>query len=405
MLVSSTHRAGQHRRHDLVTYGNAATTRTESPARKLVRMLPLEGFRVGVSADRRAGEQVEYLHTQGATVVRAATEQTVIADPDSLREATLRLISCPPDIFVATSAVGVRSWMTHLTSWGMDEDVRTSLAHTRIFALGQETVGELAAAELEPTMKTEADPDRVAEILRWESRNVERVAVQVDGEDSTDIVRVLTDAGVTVERLATYRWQLPDDRGPAGALIRALCRGSIHAVTFTTAAAVRGAFEIAAELGLDDELRRCFRLGVVAACVGPQAADAARQNGIDDPLVPQLPRVAYLLRDLTACLGRKRKALTARGSSAIVQGELVCVDGERLVLSTRERMLFDAFADRPGQVLSKDELLKTAWPGRRNQGHLVEVTVARLRDRLGPAFGPAIVAVRRRGYRLDARAG
>jgi len=55
-------------------------------------------------------------------------------------------------------------------------------------------------------------------------------------------------------------------------------------------------------------------------------------------------------------------------------------------------------ARRPGAVVSKKALLEEVWEGE-SDDHVVEVTVARLRHRLGAA-GASIETVVRRGYRL-----
>ena len=365
-------------------------------------MRPLEGFRVGVTTGRRATEQLDHLEQQGASVMHAPTERTVLADPAELRDATLSLISAPPDLLVASSAVGIRSWLTHATSWGLDEAVRTSLRETRILSIGHDTTGELVAAGLDPVLRAEADMTSTAEMLRRECSSRRHVVLQLDDEDSTELAKVLADAGAAVETLATYRRTLPDDHAPAHALVRSVTSGRVHAVTFTTSAAVTGLIDLATEIDQRDALLGSLRDGVVAACVGPQAAAAVRAHGVD-PLVPHLPRVAYLLRDLGTELVASRRTLVARGSRVVAQGDLVLVDGDAVQLSDRERAVFDLFVRNCGMVLSKEEILRTLWNGQRSGEHLVEVTVARLRERLGPSFAGAIVAVRRRGYRLDAR--
>ena len=50
-------------------------------------------------------------------------------------------------------------------------------------------------------------------------------------------------------------------------------------------------------------------------------------------------------------------------------------------------------------VVSKNEMMHTVW-GANVDDHVLEVTVGRLRRRLGPA-GTAICTVVRRGYRLE----
>jgi len=76
----------------------------------------------------------------------------------------------------------------------------------------------------------------------------------------------------------------------------------------------------------------------------------------------------------------------------------VAVDGRAVSLSAREFYLLKTFADHPGQVLSRQELLSMAWgidfdP----QTNVVDVYVGYLRRKLGE---PTIATVRGAGYRL-----
>ena len=90
------------------------------------------------------------------------------------------------------------------------------------------------------------------------------------------------------------------------------------------------------------------------------------------------------------------------GTSVRVQGRLALIDGSQAAwLTDRERALLTALLDRQGAVLSKPELLRRVWRGTETDEHLVEVTVARLRQRLGPA-SDGIETVVRRGYRVSA---
>ena len=72
-------------------------------------------------------------------------------------------------------------------------------------------------------------------------------------------------------------------------------------------------------------------------------------------------------------------------------------------LPERERVLLEALAERPGAVVSKRALLRRVWGPGETDEHVVEVTIARLRQRLGVA-GAGIETVIRRGYRLRSAA-
>ncbi len=77
----------------------------------------------------------------------------------------------------------------------------------------------------------------------------------------------------------------------------------------------------------------------------------------------------------------------------------VTVDGRAVSLSAREFSLLKAFADHPGQVLSRQELLSMAWGMDFDpQTNLVDVYVGYLRRKVGE---PVIQTVRGAGYCLQ----
>jgi DNA-binding response OmpR family regulator len=77
----------------------------------------------------------------------------------------------------------------------------------------------------------------------------------------------------------------------------------------------------------------------------------------------------------------------------------VTVDGRAVSLSAREFALLKAFADHPGQVLSRQELLSMAWDINFDPNtNLVDVYVGYLRRKLGE---PTITTIRGAGYRLQ----
>ena len=81
---------------------------------------PLRGYRVGVTAARKADEQITLLERRGADVEWAAA---LSVEPNrinetALRAATEQVLTAPVDLFVATTGIGVRSWLRAAESWG-----------------------------------------------------------------------------------------------------------------------------------------------------------------------------------------------------------------------------------------------------------------------------------------------
>jgi two-component system, OmpR family, response regulator len=75
---------------------------------------------------------------------------------------------------------------------------------------------------------------------------------------------------------------------------------------------------------------------------------------------------------------------------------------DRIDLSTKEFALLEAFMRRPGEVLSRLELLEHAWDfGYENRSNVIDVYVRYLREKIDRPFGvTSIETVRGAGYRL-----
>jgi two-component system OmpR family response regulator len=77
-------------------------------------------------------------------------------------------------------------------------------------------------------------------------------------------------------------------------------------------------------------------------------------------------------------------------------------DETEIHLSTKEFAILETFMRRPGQVLSRFELLEHAWDyGYENRSNVIDVYVRYLREKIDRPFGrKSIETVRGAGYRL-----
>ena len=363
---------------------------------------PLDGFVVGVTADRRASEQAELLRRRGAEVVLGPSIETAyLADDDALRATTLLLIEDPPDYLAATTGIGMRAWFEAAQVWGLCDALLHALGDTRIVARGPKAAGAVQAAGLSVWRRAANEQmDQLLAHLLHEPLAGARVAVQLYGTPAPEITGRLSDAGAAVVEVPVYRWRTPEDPAPALRLAQAAIDGRLHAVTFTAAPAVANLFALAAGAGIAGALRDAFnREAVVAACVGPVCARGASAAGILAPLVPPVGRLGLMVRALSERLAGERQTVAMAGVDVVLQGLVAMVGESRVRLNSRERALLDALTSRPGMVVSRPVLVREMWRSNGADPHAVEVAVARLRPRLGPA-GAALVAVPGRGYRL-----
>ncbi|HEX9505381.1 MAG TPA: uroporphyrinogen-III synthase, partial [Acidimicrobiia bacterium] len=225
------------------------------------------------------------------------------------------------------------------------------------------------------------------------------VVIQEHGHQAAEFAAALRAAGAAVAEVPVYRWRLPDDPLPARRLVEGVRDGRVDAVTFTSAPAVHNLFQIAAHDGAADALRHAFNRGVVAGCVGSVCADAAHDEGITAPVFPATGRLGLLVRALSHQFHETRRVLRLGGVAVTIQGNVVLVGDTKTQLTPRERGVIDVLAARPGVVVSRATLLQQVWGSPDQDPHALEMTVARLRAKLGPC-GRALHTSPRRGYRL-----
>ncbi len=361
----------------------------------------LEGFTVGVTADRRADEQAELLRRRGAEVVIGNTVRTENwADEVAISEATAQVIAEPPDVLIATTGIGIRGWLAFAETQGTDADLLVALAASRIVARGPKAGGAVQQAGLD-VADTEASEqlDNLVDRLIRNGVRGKVVALQLYGSPAHRAVSALEDAGARVVAVPVYRWTLPDDHEPAVRLVKACLEGRLDAVTFTSPPSLDHMFAIAGREGLDEALRAAMNGGVLCACVGPVTAASAQAQGINDPVFPERGRLGLMVRRLAEVLHSRHRHLMTRRSDVVIQGCTVRSGSGRVTLSRREGAVLNVLARRPGAVVGRPLLLREVWTGSGSL-HVVDVTVGRLRHRLQP-LGLSIRSTPRRGYRLD----
>jgi len=211
----------------------------------------------------------------------------------------------------------------------------------------------------------EAILNSIAVSLRTEGYDVR---AEVDG---TDIVRLAEEFRPDLVALDI---RLP--KGPDGYAIARLLRSSSDLpLLFVTAADSLDARLEGFDVGADDYLVKPFSMAELLARIHALLRRAGR-------LSSQVRQVGDLLVDETA-----RAVLRA---------------GVPVTLTRTEFALLNALAQRPGQVLSKTQLLTLVWGFDAYGTNLVEVHVSTLRRKL-EARGPRLVhTVRGAGYVLRA---
>ena len=367
--------------------------------------LPLAGFRVGVTATRKAEEQIGLLERRGADVewAPALSMDPNRVDQDELRAATEDVLARPVDMFLTTTGIGTKAWFDAAESWGLLEPLLAVLSQTEILARGPKSVGALRARGLRELWTPASEAfDEVLEHLRGRDLTGKHILVQEHGQSLSMVAHALRRRGAEVTTLTVYRVESAADPEPMFRMIDHLAEGELDAVTFTSAPAVAAFMTAVGSVGRRDEVVAGFQADVVAACVGPVTAAAFELWGVPT-IYPDRSRTAAMVKQLETELPSRRAGRSLElvgGHQLLLHGEDVLLDGVEVTLSPAPAAVLAALVTNPGNVVSRGALLAELPSGTANSEHAVEMAVARLRSALGTR---TIQTVVKRGYRLAVR--
>lgn len=360
----------------------------------------LEGFRIGVTSDRRSADLIDALARRGAQVLHAPTLRMANAvSDDPVIDDTRAIIEARPDVLLATTAYGVRRWFEVADAAGLGEALLDVLADTAILVRGPKARGGIRAAGLNDVGMSaeETTESLIDEVLATRPAGL-TVAVQLHGFLNPSQLDRLRDAHDRVLTVEPYRWIEPDEGDErVDRLIEAACTGGLDCITFTSAPAVHALFAAAEVRGRYEDLVDAMCGPVVAAAVGPVTAAPLVAAGIT-PIQPERFRMGALIRLVCEHLESARVIrLDTRHGPLALRGSVVDIDDRRVALAPVALMILRSLVQARGSVVGR-ERLASALPGT-NDEHALEVALSRLRQTIGV---PGLIAtVVKRGYRID----
>ena len=367
---------------------------------------PLGGFVVGVTADRKASEQVSMLERCGAQcVVGPVMRRRSGRDDQELLRVTQHLVNNPPNYVIFTTGAGAIDWFEVADSGELMSELVEITIGARLLVRDRKAEG--AAVRLGLDVQWKAPNGKLDELISYLSKRRirnKKIAVQFDGNPSPEALLKLRELDAEIVQVHPYEWAEPENRNASVRLVRLVAESSLDAITFTSRAAVKNFMAIADSVDLTSQVVDALNTTVLPACIGPVCVEGTHEFGIERAVMPDHARLGSLVAMLASHFDGRSTPLTLNGIDVEMRGHQLTVAGTTPKLATtRERQVLTVLAERPGVVYSKKKLLKLVWGGSTADEHVVEVTVGRLRRRLGIA-GAGVETVRRRGYRLRSEA-
>ncbi|GGA59650.1 uroporphyrinogen-III synthase [Pseudoclavibacter endophyticus] len=362
----------------------------------------LDGFRVGVTSDRRSDELIAALARRGAECVHAPTIRMANEDDLAQIEAeTGAIVDAAPHVLLATTSYGIRRWFDVADEAGLGGPLVERLGRAEILVRGPKARGAIRAAGLDDEGMGEVETTEALVDYAIE-RGVDgrTVAVQLHGATDERQLARLRAAGATVLTVSPYVWHEHEDRPRVDRLIELIIAGGVDAVTFTSAPAAEALFRAAAQVGAETDLRSAFRGvpglgGVAAVAVGPVTAEPIIERGVV-PIVPQRFRMGAMIKSLCdELIDEHVVGIDTVAGQLTLRGRTMVHGGEATSLSPTSLALIRALIAARGALVTRVDLGRAASVS--GEGVSIDMAMSRLRAALPSDVVQTIV---KRGYRL-----
>ena len=287
-------------------------------------MSDFAGLRVLALESRRAAELAKLISNYGGGPVVAPAMREVPLETNiealSFAEA---LLAGKFDVVIFLTGVGTRAVVSVAETKYSRDDFISALKRTKVIPRGPKPIAVLRELGVTPAF-TVPEPNTWRELLQalddaaksspeFHLRGA-RVALQEYGVSNPELIAGLTERGWIVTRVPVYQWALPEDVAPLQSAIRELAAGKLDAVLLTTGIQVAHLFQVAAEMKLEEAMRRGLRRTIVAS-IGPTTSEELQRKRIQPDLEPSHPKMGFLVKETAeraaALLSKKRQGIAS----------------------------------------------------------------------------------------------
>lgn len=261
-----------------------------------------DGLRVLALESRRSVEVTKLIRTYGGEplVVPSMREVPLESNTEAL-EFSDQLVAGEFDLVVFFTGVGVKALLEIVQTRHDRESFLQALRGVKVAARGPKPGGALRELDV-PITVTAADPFTWRELMValevkfGEELGQMRVAVQEYGASNVEFLEELTAKCAKVTRVPVYQWALPEDIRPLQECVGTIVSGGLDVVLFMTAVQVVHLFQIAAQMGREDELRAGLAAMVVVS-IGPTTSEEMSRYGLVPDFEPSHPKMGFMVNE------------------------------------------------------------------------------------------------------------
>jgi uroporphyrinogen-III synthase len=262
-----------------------------------------QGLKVLALESRRAPELAKLIASYGGVPTVAPALREVPLESNSEAVAFVSALSKGEfDMVIFLTGVGTRALASVAENVYPREQFVAALNRVKVVARGPKPLAVLKELGV-PASLAVPEPNTWREVLNLLDTGLGspplrglRVAVQEYGISSPELLEGLEERGARVTRVPVYRWALPEDIGPLRAAVAAIAQGEFDVVLFTTSVQATHLLQVAAEMKLEEPLRRGLERMVIAS-IGPTTSEELRRRGLAADLEPSHPKMGFLVKE------------------------------------------------------------------------------------------------------------
>jgi uroporphyrinogen-III synthase len=260
------------------------------------------GLRVLSLESRRATEVAKLIRTYGGEpfVVPALREVPIESNTQAL-EFSDQLLAGKFDLVIFFTGVGVRALLDIVQTRHPREDFLNALRAVRIAARGPKPVAALRDVNV-PVSVSAGEPTTWRELMNsieaefGDALSTFRVAVQEYGASNPEFLADLTLKCAEVTKVPVYQWALPEDVRPLRECVLGIASGSVDVILFMTAVQVIHLFQVAEQMGCENDLRAGLA-SIVVVSIGPTTSEELAHYGVKPDFEPSRPKMGFLVNE------------------------------------------------------------------------------------------------------------
>jgi uroporphyrinogen-III synthase len=250
-----------------------------------------------LSLESRRAREIEQLirNQQGDPFVAPSMREAPLEHNEDAFRFAARLFAGEFDMIVLLTGVGTRLLDQALATRFEAGRFAAALRGLTVVARGPKPMAVLREWNVPAILVPE--PNTWREVLAaTEGRPERRIAVQEYGKSNPDLLDGFRARGAEVTTVRLYQWDLPADTGPLREAARRVAAGEFGAALFTTSIQVAHLLRIAAEDGIELQVRAGFSKMLVAS-IGPTTSEALEDYGIRVDFEPSHPKMGLLVAE------------------------------------------------------------------------------------------------------------